>query len=85
MEGTATAIKKQGDKEETVFQYKENDYFGELALLGDCKRQASIKATSDLKLASLDINAFKRLLGPIEPILKRNKDKYDQYSFKLAK
>ena len=35
MEGTAEAIKDNNVSEEKVFDYKENDYFGELALLGD--------------------------------------------------
>jgi hypothetical protein len=35
-------------------------------------------------VASLDIDAFKRLLGPIEPLLKRNREKYEKYQFKLA-
>lgn len=30
-----------------VFEYKENDYFGELALLNETPREASIKVTSD--------------------------------------
>ncbi len=84
MEGKAVAIKGQVDKNNIVFEYKENDYFGELALLGDKKRQATIKAQSDMVVASLDIDAFKRLLGPIEPILKRNREKYEKYQFKLS-
>jgi cAMP-dependent protein kinase regulator len=84
MEGTAKAIKNEKGVETQVFDYRENDYFGELALLGDTNRQASIVATSDaLVLASLDFNSFKRLLGPIEPILMRQKDKYNKYKQKI--
>lgn len=48
--GTAIALKG----EETVFDYRENDYFGELALLKDDVRAASIKATSSLKCAWIE-------------------------------
>lgn len=80
-EGKAEAL-KLNDKgiEERVFEFKENDYFGELALLNCDKRKASIRVTSDrIVVASLSNMSFKRLLGPIERILQRNKSKYDQY------
>jgi len=73
--GTAKATK--GD--EIVFEYKENDYFGELALIKDETRAASIIATSVLKVAWIERMSFKRLLGPIEEVLKRNADKYDKF------
>jgi len=87
-EGTADALKlTQDGKEDRVFDYKENDYFGELALLNGDKRKASIKVTSDrMVVASLSNVSFKRLLGPIEKILERNKSKYDIYmSSRLSK
>jgi cAMP-dependent protein kinase regulator len=63
-----------------VFEYKENDYFGELALLHETPRAASIKVTSDYILVSvIDRFAFKRLLGPLEDLLKRNTEKYQKY------
>lgn len=54
-------------------------YFGELALLKGEPRAANIVANSPLKLISLDRNSFKRLLGPIEEILKRNSEQYTKY------
>ena len=78
-EGTADAIMIKGGKEEVVYKFKPNDYFGELALLNDAPRAASIKATSKLKLCSIERDAFKRLLGPLEVILKKNSSKYDKY------
>ena len=62
-----------------VFDFKTSDYFGELALLRDQPRAANIIATSDCVLASIDRKSFKRLLGPLEDILKRNTARYDQY------
>jgi len=48
-EGTAKAVKKNDSgEEETVLEYKENDYFGELALLKDELRAASIVCTVNL-------------------------------------
>jgi cAMP-dependent protein kinase regulator len=62
-----------------VYKYKENDYFGELALLRDQPRAANIIATSDCVLANIDRASFKRLLGPLEDILKRNTARYDAF------
>ena len=80
-EGQAEAL-KMNDKngQDVVFEFKENDYFGELALLNGDKRKATIRVTSDkMVVASLSNLSFKRLLGPIERILERNKSKYDTY------
>ena len=79
-EGTAEAVKKTANGEDVVFHFKENDYFGELALLNGDKRKASIRVTSDhMVVASLSNLSFKRLLGPVEKILERNKSKYDTF------
>lgn len=80
-DGEAVALKhNDGDSKSTiVFEYKPNDYFGELALLSDAPRQATIVAKGKLRVASIDREAFKRLLGPLEDLLKRNTTKYDNY------
>ena len=79
-EGTAVALKNlhPGQPPEEVKQYHHSDYFGELALIKNAPRAASILATSKLKCVSLDRHSFKRLLGPLEDILKRNAQKYDE-------
>ncbi|KAL4873391.1 hypothetical protein BDV12DRAFT_77647 [Aspergillus spectabilis] len=51
--------------------YHRGDYFGELALLDDKPRAASIVARTEVKVARLGRDGFKRLLGPVENILRR--------------
>eukprot|EP01015_Nassula_variabilis_P011504 TRINITY_DN1933_c0_g1_i2.p2 TRINITY_DN1933_c0_g1~~TRINITY_DN1933_c0_g1_i2.p2 ORF type:complete len:255 (+),score=68.22 TRINITY_DN1933_c0_g1_i2:64-828(+) len=75
----ATKVDSSG-KSQTVYEYKEGDYFGELALLRDMPRAANIIAMTDLNLIVLDRRAFKRLLGPLEDILKRNFARYEKYT-----
>ena len=80
--GTCKATKKNKTtgKEEVVYEFVENDYFGELALLKNEPRAASVIATSaQVEVAFIDRAAFKRLLGPLEEILKRNSARYEKY------
>ncbi|KAG0209833.1 hypothetical protein BGX28_009939 [Mortierella sp. GBA30] len=51
-------------------------YFGELALLNEVPRAATVKAKGRLKCATLGKRAFVRLLGPVVEIIKRNSDNY---------
>jgi cAMP-dependent protein kinase regulator len=75
----AEKVFEEGKEAENVKDYKSCDYFGELALLKGEPRAATIVADSDCKLLSLDRMAFKRLLGPLENILKRNSENYVKY------
>lgn len=54
-----------------VKDYRRGDYFGELALLDDKPRAASIITKTDVKVARLGRDGFKRLLGPVEDIMRR--------------
>ena len=57
-------------------EYNEGEYFGERALIKGEPRAANIIVKSPLvKVICLDKNSFRRLLGPIEDILKRNMEK----------
>ena len=56
------------------------DYFGELALLKRQPRAASIYVKEEpLKCLRLGEVDFVRLLGPLEELLKRNEEQYNQY------
>lgn len=68
--GEAEVYKRGIDK--AVNRYKKGDYFGELALLNDAPRAASVVSTTEVKVATLGKNGFQRLLGPVEGIMRRN-------------
>lgn len=59
--------------------YNKGGIFGELALLKNEPRAASVVAKTNCKLLTLDRMSFKRLLGPVENILKRNSDTYIKF------
>ena len=76
----ATKTLEPGKPDTVIKEYKVGDYFGERALIRGEPRAANIIAKSEtVKVISLDRISFKRLLGPIEEILKRNIDKYQTF------
>ncbi|KAF1917715.1 camp-dependent protein kinase regulatory subunit [Ampelomyces quisqualis] len=68
--GDAEVFKRGVDQ--PVKWYSKGDYFGELALLNDAPRAASVVSKSEVKLATLGKHGFQRLLGPVEGIMRRN-------------
>lgn len=56
-----------------------SDYFGEIALLLDRPRAATVTARGPLKCVKLDRARFERVLGPCSEILKRNIQQYNSY------
>lgn len=75
----ATKTLEPGNAPVEVFKYGPGDYFGERALLKNEPRAANIIAKNQLQVVALDRHSFKRLLGPMEEILKRNMSLYKQY------
>lgn len=69
--GTAEVFKNGNNG--PIKEYQKGDFFGELALLNDAPRAASVVAKSELKVATLGKSAFQRLLGPVEGIMRRTR------------
>lgn len=59
-------------------------YFGELALIHDAPRAATVAAVGPVKCVSLDAKAFTRLLGSLMDLLKRNMETYAKYEDLIA-
>jgi cAMP-dependent protein kinase regulator len=74
-EGECVATKGEESKE--VMHYQPGQYFGERALLKNEPRAANIVCKTDCTLVSVDRHSFKRLLGPLDTILRRNMDIYE--------
>lgn len=77
-EGTLYAMKQvPGEGERRVMDYKVGDYFGELALLKNQPRAASIHVSSDVaKVLSMSRGSFNKMLGPLQDLLSRNAGSY---------
>ena len=75
----ATKVLEPGKAAQVVKKYEPGNYFGERSLLKDLPRAASIIATSQVCVVSLDRAAFKRLMGPLEDILGRNEEEYNKF------
>eukprot|EP00928_Gymnodinium_smaydae_P021754 TRINITY_DN18523_c0_g1_i1.p1 TRINITY_DN18523_c0_g1~~TRINITY_DN18523_c0_g1_i1.p1 ORF type:complete len:407 (-),score=95.71 TRINITY_DN18523_c0_g1_i1:169-1389(-) len=72
----ATKALKDGS-EESVMNYRPGDYFGELALLNNQPRAATVSVTSDsAKVLSMTRVAFRTMLGPLQDILARGVSTY---------
>ncbi|ORX89261.1 camp-dependent protein kinase regulatory subunit [Basidiobolus meristosporus CBS 931.73] len=74
-EARVTVIDDDGVEHELP-SLKKGYYFGELALLNDRPRAATISAKGRLKVATLGKKAFVRLLGPVVDIIRRNTADY---------
>lgn len=76
----ATQVDEKGSQQ-VIKSYSgsRGEYFGELALLNDNLRAASVKATTDCSCILLDKWSFERLLGPVKEILERDADNYAKH------
>jgi len=62
-----------------VMTHKVGDYFGELSLLNNEPRAASvITSSASVKLLTMNRKTFKRLLGPLEDVLRRESTRYEE-------
>lgn len=74
---------EQGNQHE-MLGLKKGNYFGELALLSDKPRAATIVAKGKLRCAALNKRAFVRLLGPVVDIIKRNANNYQTITERIS-
>nr|XP_040059909.1 protein kinase, cAMP-dependent, regulatory, type II, alpha, B isoform X1 [Gasterosteus aculeatus aculeatus] len=74
-----TSQAKAGQQDEVeVARCSRGQYFGELALVTNKPRAASVYAVGETKCLVIDIQAFERLLGPCMDIMKRNISQYEE-------
>lgn len=77
-EGEAICTKQDGAVELVLCQYRRGGYFGELALMGDGVRRASVYSATRCKVLSIDKATFDRVLGPIMDIFRDNMELYEK-------
>merc|ERR1712228_22635 len=80
-DGAAAAFISGGEGERKGKDYgRKGDYFGEIALLKDEPRKATVRAMEDgTSVLSISKEDFTSVLGPIGDMLKRDIDKYAKY------
>ena len=74
-----TQARSEGGEAEEGGQLGPSDYFGEIALMLDRPRAATVTAVGPLKCVKLDRARFERVLGPCSDILKRNIRQYNSF------
>lgn len=84
-DGVAVCTQKDSTgKDKEVARLSSGNYFGEIALLTDKPRQATVKAEGLLKVLALDRATFTRVMGPMDEIMKRNMEQYNKYTAENA-
>ena len=73
------AVTKKGVEGEVSIRLTKGMYFGEVALLTQKPRTATVKSVTDGVLLEVHRDAFAKLLGPLNDILERNMEHYQEY------
>uniref|UniRef100_A0A2K5MFE1 cAMP-dependent protein kinase type I-alpha regulatory subunit n=1 Tax=Cercocebus atys TaxID=9531 RepID=A0A2K5MFE1_CERAT len=81
LEGSAAVLQRHSENEEfvEVGRLGPSDYFGEIALLMNRPRAATVVARGPLKCVKRDRPRFECVLGPCSDILKRNIQQYNSF------
>lgn len=74
--GEALAFKLIEGEQVQVYQFGETDYFGELSLMRNSSRSASVVAKTDLELLAIDKLTFRRLCAEIGYEFKDGESRY---------
>lgn len=75
-EGVCVATKVSDGEAPQTMTHQAGDYFGELALIQDQPRQATVSVASpEAKLLSMDRATFKRLMGPMEAYMQNQAER----------
>lgn len=83
-EGQLVAYKARDGINRMVYAYKKGDYFGEIALLKNIPRQASIKTLTEVRLFFINREVFMQMIGPLEAILSRSCQRYTFWGGELS-
>ncbi|XP_033617053.1 cAMP-dependent protein kinase type II-alpha regulatory subunit-like, partial [Fukomys damarensis] len=75
--------KDAGIQEAEIARCHKGQYFGELALVTNKPRAASVYAVGNVTCLVMDVQAFERLLGPCMDIMKRNISHYEEQLVKM--
>merc|ERR1711874_308769 len=76
---SVTQFRNEGEDSQEVGVLGPSDYFGEIALMLDRPRAATVTAAGQLRCVKLDRARFERVLGPCADILKRNITQYNSF------
>jgi cAMP-dependent protein kinase regulator len=79
VDGETKVTQKNEQGEVEVARLYPSSYFGEIALLTDRARAATVTAIGNVKVVKMDRDRFNRVMGPCEEILRRNMEIYNQY------
>lgn len=67
----------RGDEAKVLKTYAPKDYFGELALINNAPRKVDVVSTDVSKVLVLPADAFKRLVGSLESVMKERAKEYE--------
>lgn len=76
--GTVCVYMDLNDNREKINHIAKGGYFGELALVMNQPRAATVKAKGEVTVAFLEVEAFERLLGPCMDVMKRQIEVYNR-------